>query len=146
MDMNHTAWKEDAIKLTMDLSITTKTIIRFLQMFMTETLAKRIVSMILVAVGYKDDRVAEETGLSKRSIWAIRKTLSGGDIDSLLEVGSGSGRPVKLKDLESAVVEEVERNNYHTRQQIADMILEKFGIAVSVSTVGRLLKKTVSGG
>jgi transposase len=57
-----------------------------------------------------------------------------------------TGRPVKAKDFENAIVEELEKNNYHTRQQITDMILEKFGVTMSVSTVGRLLKKTVSRG
>ena len=64
-----------------------------------------------------------------------------GNIDLLLEVGGGSGRPRKTEDLECAIIEELEKNNYHTRQQIADMIHEKFGVVISVSTVGRLLKK-----
>ena len=67
------------------------------------------------------------------------------NIDCLLKVGSSSGRPRKAKDLESAIAEELEKNNYHTRQQVADMIFEKFGVVMSVSTVGRLLKKTASG-
>jgi transposase len=146
MNRKHSRVQEDVVVLTANLTQITKAIIRFLQMFMTDTLAKRIVSMILIAVGIKDDRVAEATGLSERSIWSLRKTMVGGNIDSLFEVGSGSGRPVKTKDLENAIVEELEKNNYHTRQQIADMILEKFGVTMSVSTVGRLLKKTASSG
>jgi transposase len=112
---------------------------------MTETLAKRIVSMIIIAVGIKDNRAAEITGLSERSIWSLRKAMAAGDIDRLFEVGGGSGRPMKTKDLEDAIVVELEKNNYHTRQQIADMIHEKFGVELSVSSVGRLLKKTASG-
>jgi transposase len=100
--------------------------------------------MLLIAIGIKDDKVAVAVGLSERSIWTLRKAMVGGNIDSLLEVGGGSGRPRKAREIESAIVEELEKNNYHTRQQIADMIFEKFGIVMSVSTVGRLLKKTAS--
>jgi transposase len=146
MNRKHSMPKEDVIKLAANLTKITKAIIQFLQTFMTNTLAKRIVSMILITVGIKDDQVAEATGLSKRSIWTLRKAMVGGNIDSLFEVGSGSGRPVKAKDLENVIVEELEKDNYHTRQQIADMIFEKFGVAMSVSTVGRLLKKTASRG
>jgi transposase len=144
MDRRNVATQEDAIKLTADFDRITKTIIRFLQMFLNDTLAKRIVSMILIVTGIKDDRVAAAVGLSERSIWALRKTMVSGNIDGLFDVGSGSGRPSKARDIEIAIAEELEKNNYHTRQQVADMILEKFGIVMSVATVGRLLKKTVS--
>ena len=145
MDKRRAAPQEDAKKLAENLNQILNVIIRFLKMFLTDTLAKRIVGMILIAIGFKDDQVAEAVGLSERSIWAIRKAMVGGNIDGLLMIGSSGGRPRKVKDIESAIIEELEKNNYHTRQQIADMILEKFGVVMSVSTVGRLLKKTASG-
>lgn len=144
MDKRSITPQEDAKKLAADFVRITETIIRFLQIFLTDTLAKRIVSILLIAIGIKDDKVAAAVGLSERSIWALRKVMVGGNIDSLLEVGHGSGRPRKSKDIERAIIEELEKNNYHTRQQIVDMILEKFGVVMSVSTVGRLLKKTTS--
>jgi transposase len=144
MDKRSVATQEDAIKLTADFERITQIIIRFLQMFLNDTLAKRVVSMILILTGIKDDRVAAAVGLSERSIWALRKTMVSGNVDDLFDVGGGSGRPRKTRDVESAIAEELEKNNYHTRQQIADMILEKFGIVMSVSAVGRLLKKTAS--
>jgi transposase len=67
-------------------------------------------------------------------------------MDELLTTGYGIGRPGKAKDIESAISEELEKNNYHTRQQVADMIYEKIGISMSVSAIGKLLKKTASGG
>lgn len=123
-----------------------KTIILFLQMFMTETLAKRVVSMILIAVGIPNKQITEITGLSDRSIWTLKKAINSGYIDGIFVVRRGSGRVGKTKGFESAIIEELEKNNYHTRQQVADMILEKFGIKISVSAVGKLLKKTVSSG
>jgi len=115
-------------------------------MFMTETLAKRIVGLVLIAIGIPNDQIAETTGLSDRSIWTLKKAIRSGDIDSLFETGRGGGRPGKAKGLENAIAEELEKNNYHTRQQVADMILDKFGVSMSVSAVGKLLKKTASSG
>jgi transposase len=121
-------------------------IIQFLQLFMTETLAKRIVGIALIVAGIPNPRIAEATGLSDRSIWTLKKAIRGGDIDNLFVEGHGGGRVGKAKGFESAIAEELEKNNYHTRQQVADMIFEKFGIRMSVSAVGKLLKKTASDG
>jgi len=120
--------------------VITKTM-KFLKIFMTETLVKRIVSMILLSVGIPPKRVTELTGLCDRSVRALKKELETGQIESLFHVGGG-GRKSKLKDVESAVIEEIEKNDYHSRQQIADMILEKHGIKVSLPVIGKLLKKT----
>ena len=54
----------------------------------------------------------------------------------LLVIQKGSGRKSKCAGIEEAIVEELETNNYHTRQQIADMIEEKFQVKLSCSAVG----------
>ena len=123
-----------------------KAVLQFLQLFMTETLAKRIISMVLIAVGSPHDRISEVTGLSDRSIWTLKKEIRSGNTDNLFVIGHGGGRTGKAKGFETAIIEELEKNNYHTRQQVADMILEKFDIKMSVSAVGKLLKKTASDG
>jgi len=142
MDRRSIALQEDATKLAAENVEIINVIVRFLKMFLTDTVTRRIICIILITVGIKDNKVATMAGLSERSVWTIRKALVSGKVDSLLEVGSGSGRPRKTKDFESAIIDELEKNNYHTRQQIADMVLEKFGVVMSVHTVGRLLKKT----
>jgi hypothetical protein len=48
-------------------------IIGFLRNVMTETLAKRIVSMALIVVGIPHERVTELTGLCDRSVRELRK-------------------------------------------------------------------------
>ena len=126
-------------------NVITKTIIQFLRMFMTDTLAKRIVSLVLIAAGIPNARIIEATSLSDRSIWMLKKAVKDGNTNALFVVGHGSGRVGKARGFESAIVAELEKNNYHTRQQVADMILEKFDIKMSVSAVGKLLKKTASG-
>jgi len=115
-------------------------------MLVGKTLAKRIVSMVLIAVDVPNARITEVTGQSDRSLWMLKNSIHSGNIDALFVVGHGGGRTGKAKGFETAITEELEKNNYHTRQQIADMIYEKFGIRMSVSAVGKLLKKTVSGG
>jgi transposase len=127
-------------------SLIIKAIVHFLQMLVGEALAKRIVSLVLICADIPNASITEATGLSDRSIWMLKKSIHSGDIDALFVVGHGGGRTGKAKGFETAIAEELEKNNYHTRQQVADMILEKFGIKISVSAVGKLLKKTASGG
>jgi transposase len=121
------------------------TVVKFLLMFMPEVLAKRVVVVILIALDTTNDRITEATGVSARSITRLKSTMNSGNMDELFSTGYGIGRPGKAKGFESEIVDELERNNYHTRQQVADMISEKFGITMSVSAVGKLLKKTASG-
>ena len=116
-------------------------VIHFLSLFLPVTLAKRAVSMILIAAGIPDCRVTELTGLCNRSVRALRKALREEEPVQLLSIKRGSGRKSRTVDVESQIFEELEKNNYHTRQQVADMIEEKFHIKLSVSAVGKLLKK-----
>jgi len=122
-----------------------KKIMNFLRMFMNETLVKRIMSMLLLSLGIGNSRVTELTGLCARSVHILKKEKEKGETEKLFEIRSG-GRKRKMADIEEAIIEEVEKNDYHTQQQIADMIAEKYGLKVSSRTVGRLLKKTKSSG
>ena len=121
-------------------------VIEFLQLFMPMTLAKRVAAMVLLSAGVPVSYVTELTGLCDRSTRGLLKSMQEEDIESLLSIKSGSGRKSKTSGTEAEIVAEIEKGNYHTRQQIADMIKEKFHISVSVATVGRLLKKTESKG
>ena len=128
-----------------DARLVFKLIIGFLQLLMTKTLAKRIASMALLASGISNERVTELTGLCDRSVRALRKSLETGETENLFHVGGGGGKS-KLMGFEAAIVEEIESGNYTNRQQIVDMIHEKYGIKVCVNTVSNLLKKTASNG
>lgn len=119
-------------------------VIRFLTLFLPITLAKRAAAMIMIATGASDGRVTEWTGLCNRSVRALRKALREGDPAQLLSIKRGSGRKSRTADVETQIFEELERNNYRTRQQVADMIEERFHIKLSVSAVGKLLKKGAS--
>jgi transposase len=124
--------------------IETKKIIRkimeFLELFMCKTLVKRIMSMVLIALEIPNSRITEITGLCDKSVRDLKKAVKNGEVEGLFKV-RGGGRKAKVKDVEAAVIEEINTNKYHTRQQIADMIEEKYGIKISINAVGRLLKK-----
>ena len=59
---------------------------------------------------------------------------------------AGGGRKRKLAGIEGAIVDAINNGTFHSHQQIADMIQEKHGVKVSLPVIGRLLKKTASGG
>ena len=124
---------------------TVSKVLMFLRLFMCETIAKRVVGMVMIAVGVPEGRVAELLGLCAKSVNRLRKGLEDGGIDGMFHV-AGGGRKRKLGDLEGSIIEEIDNNNYHSHQQIADIIQEKYGIKVSLPVIGRLLKKTGSGG
>ena len=132
-------------KLNFDSSLITKAVIHFLQQYMTETLAKRLIGIVLIIAGMPNATIIENTGLSVRSIQRLKKQMESGTADDLFALGyERSGKTSKVKGLESAIVHELETNNYHTRQQVADMVYAKFGIIWSVSAVGKFLKKNAS--
>ena len=118
-----------------------KAIMEFLQLFMCETLSKRLMSMILIVVGVPDSQIAELTGLCNKSILTYKKSIESGEYENLFHVGY-VGQKRKLLDIESEIINEINKNDYHSQQQIIDMVLEKYGIKVSQPTICRLLKKT----
>ncbi len=118
-----------------------KQAVRFLEIFLPKTLAKRFVAIILLAIGIPVKIAVELSGLSERSLWTIHKQLSESGISEIMVFHYGGGCPGKTAGLEGQILAEIEANNYHTRQDIADFILEKFNVKVSRTSVGRLLKK-----
>jgi transposase len=133
------------MKKQIDAEKAIKLILNFLRLIMTETLAKRITSLILISIGIPEARITELTGLCDRSIRTLRKKLEEDETDDLFQV-RGGGRKGKLIDYETAITEEIETGSYTNRQQIADMIHEKYGIKVSLSAISNFLKKTASSG
>lgn len=121
-----------------------KAINSYLQLFISPVIARRIVSAILIIAGVRNPKITELTGLSERGICDLKNQLMSDDVDNLFKIKAGRGRKSKIKDVESQIVEEIEKGNYQTLQQIADMIHEKFEINVSLMSVSRLVKKTKS--
>lgn len=119
-------------------------ILTFLHVLLPMTLAKRLVALILLVAGMPVSRITKLVGLCDSTAYRLMKSMRNTETLELLRRKTGSGSQSKTFGLESEIVAEIEKNNYHTRQQIADMIEEKFHVHLSVATVGRLLKKTAS--
>lgn len=120
------------------------TISSFLQLYVSPVIARRLISAILIIGGARSVEVTRLTGLCERSVRSLKNQLVTGNTDGLFDVSSGRGRKSKFKDIEAQIIEEIEKGNYQTLQQIADMVYEKFGVKVSIMAVSRLLKKTKS--
>ncbi len=134
------------IKLQKYTESVLKQAVRFLEIFLPKTLAKRFVAIILLATGIPVKTATSLAGLSEKSLWTLHKRLSESDVSEIMVFHYGGGRSAKTSGLEEQILAEIETNNYHTRQEIADMILEKFHVKISRTSVGRLLKKTASNG
>jgi len=72
-------------------------VMKFLQLFMCETLAKRVSSIVLIAVGIPNQQVTELTGLCDKSVRTLRKSIETGETDALFVV-KGGGRKSKVAD------------------------------------------------
>ena len=116
-------------------------IFNFLLLLMNETLAKRLTSIILITAGVPDARVTELTGLCNKSVRSLRKKLEDGNTDDIFLVKSGGNVKSKIADHEAAIIKEIETGHYTNRQQIIDMIYQRYGIKVSLTGVSSLLKK-----
>lgn len=121
-------------------------IMEFLTLFMPMTLVKRVVSIVLLAAGVSIAQIEFLTGLTGRSVRKYGRTIRSGDTAELLALKEGRGRISKASGMEDQILTEIETGHYHTRQQIVDMVKEKFGISMSLMAVSRFLKKTASRG
>lgn len=119
-------------------------VIDFLLLIIPKTLAKRVVAITLLAADVPVPRVVALSGVCDRTVRRLLKSLKEDETDGLFSLRTGSGSRSKTKGLESEILEEIEKNNYHTQRQIADMIKEKFGVTLSLTSVANFLKKTAS--
>ena len=118
-------------------------VLDFLEIFMPITLAKRIVCIIALSIGVPVEEAARISDFCGKTVASIEKKMDLNEFDILFAI-RGGGRTSPLSGFESEIIEEVEKNVYHTKQQIADMILEKYGIKITPQAVGKLLKKKAS--
>ena len=118
-------------------------VISFLAVFMPITLVRRTLSLVLIAAGLDNGTIHRLTGYGQSTIRKLKADMREKSVPDLLTI-RGGGRKSKSSGIEDEILSELESGNYHTRQQVADMIKDKFGISMSVSAVGKFLKKTAS--
>lgn len=136
--------KNSYVKTERERRVSIEAVLKFLQLFLPATTSRKVESVIMLAAGMSVTEIAEMTGLSSRSVQSTGRAIKDGRISSILARRKNSGRKRKTAGVEEQIVAELAQGNYHTRQQIAGMIREKFQITVSLPAVGRLLKKTAS--
>ena len=119
-------------------------VLSFLGLFLPKTLAKKVVCTILLVAGAPVARAALLSGLTERCVRDIGRSVRSGKLSNVLASRQGSGRKSKTAAVEEEIITEISRKDYHTLQQIADMIKEKFQIVLSLPSVSKLLKKTTS--
>ena len=121
-----------------------KAVMSFLAVFMPITLVKRVLSLVLIAAGIDNKNINRLTGYGESTIRKLKSDMHKKSLPEEILTIRGGGRKAKSADVEKEILDEIEKGNYHTRQQIADMIKDKFNITVTVTAVSRLLKKTDS--
>ena len=134
-NQNEARKKDEHYSNTMILKV-----IEFLGMFMPITLAKRIVCIIVLSIGVSKEEAARISGFCDKTVSSIKKKLDSNELDTLFVI-NGGGRKSPLADYETAIIDEITNNAYYTKQQIADMVFEKYGIKVTQQAIGKLLKK-----
>lgn len=66
-------------------------VIEFLKLFLPVTLAKRLTSVILLAIGMSVRDAMELTGLCEKSMWTLKKQLREQSVSDLMTIKSGRG-------------------------------------------------------
>ena len=115
-------------------------VITFLQLFMPITMAKRIICIILLTVGISVEETARISSFCTKTVKTMQKKIVANELDILFVIGGG-GRKSNLAEFEADIVDEINQNPYHSKQQIADMIQERYGIKITPQGVGKFLKK-----
>jgi len=115
-------------------------VLEFLRLFMPITLAKRIICIIVLSIGVSTGETARISGFCEKTVKLIKQKLDSKELDMLFVI-KGGGRKSPLADFESAIIEEINKNAYFTKQQIADMVFEKYGVKVTQQAIGKMLKK-----
>ncbi|MBR5401733.1 MAG: IS630 family transposase [Treponema sp.] len=116
-------------------------LIGFLTKFLPLTLCQRIAVIFFILADLPTKRICVLTGMSDKVVRKIGNDMKTLPLYSLLTIKKGSGRPCDLEKCEEQIKNELKTKNYFSRQQIADMIWEKFKVRISLSAVGKYLKK-----
>ncbi len=72
------------------------------------TLAKRLVAIVLPAIGMPVRDAVELTGLCEKSMWTLKKQLREHPVSELMVIKSGGGRRGKTAGIEKQILDELE--------------------------------------
>lgn len=117
-----------------------KEIIRYLAELMADTMAMRIVALVLICAKVPVWVTSELSGFCTKTVYKLQKLAKECRFSELFSI-SGGGRPSKLADIKDNLFDILDSENFYSYKAIVQMIKDRFDIDVSVSAVSRLLKK-----
>ena len=117
-------------------------IIAILVHVMARTLAVRLVSILLIAAGYDNRKVALLVGCHQKTVKTLRKEMDDHPVSELMVIKPGSGRKPKAStDIIGGIVSIVKKKIFFSLRHIADHIYDIYKIKLSETSVGRILKR-----
>ena len=119
MPHNHIKNKNSYVENERDCETCIKAVVKFLQLFVPETTARKVVSVILIAAGLSVSQITKVTGLSDKSIQTTGRAIRDGSIGDVLTHKKASGRKRKTADVEEQIIAELESGNYYTRTVVS---------------------------
>ena len=72
-----------------DPSMVIVAVVKFLLMFIPESLAIRIVGIVLIAIGIVNEQIIELTGINDRIMWRAKKSLNGATVFKWIALSHG---------------------------------------------------------
>ena len=114
-------------------------LIRYISQFLPFSICQRFVVMLYIA-GVSPKRIGILTGMCYKIVLQIKRDMNTNPLWTLLLRKSGSGSVGDLVNVEEEIKKELDTHNYHSQQEIADMIWEKFRIRM-IPQIGQYLKK-----
>ena len=117
-------------------------IVLLVSIMMNKTLAVRLVSILLIAVGYDDKKVALLVGCHRKTVKTLRNKMDDNTVSELMVIKPGSGRKPKASpDIINSIISEIKTGVFFNLRQIADYVYDTYKLKVSETCLGRMLKK-----
>ena len=131
--------KNQSLQMNGQTGAKVRFLICFLSKFLPLTICQRLFVILFLLVDVPGKRIGILTGICYKTVLQIKRDMKTNPLSTLLSRKSGSGSVGRLADVEEKIKEELDKNNYHSRQQISDMIWEKFGVRMKRTAIGRYL-------
>ena len=120
-------------------------VITFLSLVMPQTLAVRVVAIILLSIGVPRNTIVDLYVCCRRSLCTYSKAIVNGQLESLFTIKKGAGRLPFFsllggKNYADEIRHVLDTENFCCAADIQRMLKERFGLEATISTVKYMLK------
>ena len=115
-------------------------IIKFLEKYFRKTRTPILISLILMAVGFRNSEIKDKLGLDYKSLKKYRTALENERIESLF-VNGGRRRKSELEQYSEMIKKDFEENPPATLRAANEQIKKLTGKSLSLNRLGIFLKK-----